>query len=124
MPKPREKQFGPHRDFGERLEAALNSPRNRDKLKDLNRGQINKKMTGKTAQSLSYWINGDKLPAMEQCIAICKFLNISLDWLALGRGDMDARGISGELINIEGLPREAKQTILGIINAYESREAS
>lgn len=106
---------GEFADFGERFKQAVADSRHAGKgthalgkLFDVSHNTINK------------WQNGHSLPAIENCIAIGNKLEVSLDWLLLGRGKMRAYGIHAITDHIGHLPKEDQAMILGFIAAKES----
>lgn len=101
-------------EIGQRLQLAIDTSR----YKNESQGFIGSKL-GVKAQSVSYWIRGERLPGSDNCIALAGLLNISLDWLLLGRGEMRSGKIDGsELVAIDAWPHHAKEVIRGMEVMY------
>lgn len=101
-------------EIGQRLQQAIDSSR----FKDDTQGHIAGKI-GVKAQAVSYWVRGERLPGADNCIALAGLLNISLDWLLLGRGEMRSGKIDGtELVAIDAWPQHAKEVIRGMEVMY------
>lgn len=106
---------GPYWAIGQRLKAALD----RKSLGGKSYVEIGKKLGNVSHTTIGNWINGKKLPKSEHLLMLATELNISIDWLLTGQGEMDIPVISGEVLVIStDLPQEARATIQGIVDLY------
>jgi transcriptional regulator with XRE-family HTH domain len=99
--------------FGERLQKSISA----SKYATYNQIQLGKVFGGVTSATVSYWINGHKLPSTENCLIIADRLGVSLDWLLLGRSDAKSKEIRGGFEYIGDLPAEDQNMIKGFIGA-------
>lgn len=77
------------------------------------------------AQSVSLWLNGERLPSVEHCIAWADVLKISLDWLLLGIGEMRlSPTVKGETVVIGAWPDHAKDVVRGMAMIFDDEEST
>lgn len=60
-----------------------------------------------TEGAVSRWRSGGKI-TLENTIALCEFLDISSDWLLMGRGTMDMHRIAQPFLNEQANAHLAK----------------
>jgi transcriptional regulator with XRE-family HTH domain len=106
-------------EIGQRLQMAIDSS---PRYKDETQGAIAGKL-GVRSQAVSLWLRGERLPGTDNCIALAGLLNISIDWLLLGRGEMRSGKIDGsELVAIDAWPPHAKDVIRGMEVMYNESD--
>jgi transcriptional regulator with XRE-family HTH domain len=114
MGRTREKEKGSHQEFGKRLVSAIDA-RGWSELSQL---ALGRKLTGVTGATVNNWINGYKLPSTETAIELAVILNVSLDWLLVGRGAMHHPPIQEQMLYIGDVPEEAQTAIKGLIKSF------
>jgi hypothetical protein len=101
------------RAIGARLHSAWQESRYRDDTLT----EAGKRF-GVSYQSFKNWVDGEKLPGVENLLALSKLYNISLDWLLLGRGAMRPDSIRGEAVYIGDWPEDAQSVVKGMASVY------
>jgi|688.fasta_scaffold24071_8 hypothetical protein len=90
-------------DFSQRFRRLLNEEgRAHHRREDIG------KQLGVKGPAVTYWWNGDRLPTMQQAIAISMEFNCCVEWLLTGRGPMRPQPISNDCLDISLLPDEEK----------------
>ena len=87
----------------------------------LNRVQLGKKI-GTSATCATYYMNGDRLPSIEQARNICELLGgVCVEWLLTGKGPKHPNEPTSheKLINITALNNEQRALVEGMIAQFE-----
>ena len=115
------KEYVPHYDeeFARRFQRAISE----SKLRDMTQDEIGK-VFGYSRQAISFFMAGTRYPNIKTAIEICKKLDISIDWLYLGKGAMRL-GDSGQYAllseRIMDLSDDGKQTIGLVLGMMEKK---
>jgi transcriptional regulator with XRE-family HTH domain len=75
------------------------------------------KQLGVKGPAVTYWWNGDRLPTMQQAIAISIEFNCCVEWLLTGRGSMRPQPLENDCLDISLLPDNEKAIFKAHIDA-------
>jgi hypothetical protein len=88
----------------------------------INRNDAGKLLGGFKGPAVSQWWHGTRMPPTEHAATICENMNISLDWLIMGRGSMELAIDERHCLDMSGLCDDDIATLKALVSRLKPHD--
>jgi transcriptional regulator with XRE-family HTH domain len=87
----------------------------------LTRKQIGKEL-GISDTCVTFYFNGNRLPAMDHAIRLAGIFNVSVEWFLTGRGNKEINDSNRNMIDVSELSEKDKAAMQSLINSLTQQK--